>query len=94
MAFKVLSSEELTKLNLVQDVTIEELTELVSNKDTFLRKIVKVEDLLDSNGTPGTFTYVNQEGQEVSVKVPLLSIVPIPSIPIDVIPSFDKQYNN
>ena len=90
MAFRILKTEDLVKLELVKDISVEELTELVSNKDTLLKKYVNVEDLLHSNGEPGTFTYTDENGQEVKVKVPLLSIVPIPSIPIDTIPSFYK----
>ena len=94
MAFKILKAEDIVKLNLVKDITVEELTELIANKDNFLKKNVDLDTVLNSNGKPGTFTYTNQEGEQVTVEVPLLTIVPIPSIPIDTIPSFDKQYKN
>ena len=90
MAFKFLKPEEAAKLQLVRDITLEELTELISNKDNFLKKSVSIEDVLNSNGEPGTFTYIDKDGNERKVEVPLLSIVPIPSIPIDTIPSFYK----
>ena len=92
MAFKRLNNEDLAKLALVKDVTLEELTELITNKDNFLKRAAPVEDLLNSNGEPGTFTYVDKNGKVRQLEVPLLTIVPIPSIPIDTIPSFDKQY--
>lgn len=88
MAFKRLSVEDMTKLELVKDVSVEELTELITNKDNFLKKTVNIEEMLNSNGEAGTFTYTNKEGEEVVVRVPLLSIVPIPSIPIDAVKSF------
>jgi len=71
MAFKRLSSEDLAKLELVKEISLEELTELITNKDSILKKYVNLEDVLNSN----------------------LSIVPIPSIPINTIPTFEQQYS-
>ena len=67
MAFKRLSSEDLAKLELVKEISLEELTELITNKDSILKKYVNLEDVLNSNGEPGTFSYTDKDGKIIKV---------------------------
>ena len=82
MAFKKLNENDLLKLKLVEDISVKDLTFLVQNKDTFLNNDFNSLSIKNTEGE-GEFSFIDDEGKEVKVKVPLLNISPIPFISIE-----------
>ena len=93
MAFKNLDENDLLKLKLVKNLSLEELTVLVQNKNRILNNTYNTLTIKNEEGC-GEFSYTDEDGKKVKLQVPLLNIVPIPFISIDTeIPEITKQYD-